>query len=242
MFVKNSFKAALAVAAVAAVVLAAPTAASATGIVVGSADAGNCYPFSCFASQPPSDPPGLWGAGTTYQQVYAASAFSGAISISSVSFFQDVPGPMDSASYRISFSTTAAGVSGLDTTWANNIGGDAAEFGTYSLSGAMPPVLTFVGTPFVYDPGAGNLLMQVDVLGLTEPHVYESFFWADYTGVVTSRLYAYEGSATGTTALGALRTEFNGDIVSPVPDGGSSVALLGLAMVAVAGARRKFGL
>jgi hypothetical protein len=192
-------------------------AASAAVVTVGSYDSGNCYPFSCFASD---------GSGSTYQQIYDAGEFSGPLYINAISFFLDDPGDMDTADYRIKFSTTSKTIGGLDSTWANNIGADEATFGTFSVSGAMPAVLTFVGTPFYYDPSMGNLLMQVDVLALYFANPYESFFQADYTGVVTQRLYAYGGSATGVAnATGALVTQFD---FSPATNGVPEPASLGL--------------
>lgn len=206
------------------------SAGSAKAVIIGSNDGGNCYPFSCFAS----DDIG----GTTYQQVYAASEFSGPLLISSISVFLNSAGEMDDANYTITLSTTSAAVGGLDPTWANNIGGDATVFGTYTVSGSMPAVLTFTGTPFAYDPGMGNLLMQVDVNFLTTAHSYESFFQADYTGAVTSRLWAYGGSSVGDTGTGALVTEFNGDAVVPEP---ASMAIWGLGALgcALAAYRRR---
>lgn len=183
------------------------------GPIIGSNDSGNCYPFSCLASD---------GGGTVYQQVYAASEFGGPISINAISFFASTIGEMDVAQYKVSFSTTSKAVGGLDATWANNIGADVAEFGVFNLGGIMPSVLTLTGTPFLYNPLNGNLLMHVDILGLTTAHGYESYFQADYTGAVTSRLWAY-GTAVGDTNTGALVTEFNGGTPAPEPE---TVALM----------------
>ena len=214
---------------VALAALATPTTASA-GLIIGSYDSGNCYPFSCGASD----------GRTAFQQVYEKTQFSGPMTITDFSIFGEpssIGSPMDSASYDVYFSTTSKAVGGLDTTWVNNIGGDNAFFGTYTLGGAMPMTMTFAGTPFYYDPSAGNLLMHVNIYGLTVSHGYQSFFKADYTGLVTSRMWAT--GPVGDVGLGALVTEFNGN---HVPDGGSTIALLGLAMMAVASARRKFGI
>lgn len=189
-------------------------------VIVGSYDGGNCYPFSCGASD------GV----TTYQQIYSADAFSGVLTFNAISFFLDEdegPGLMDSATYTVSFSTTSKAVDGLDTEFANNIGGDSAVFGVFSLSGVMPSILTLTGNAFTYDPTQGNLLMTVEISGLTEANPYESFFQADYTGEVTQRLYAYDGEATGEVATGALVTEFH-----PVPEPSSVVlGLIGLALL-----------
>lgn len=181
------------------------TQVQAVTFTVGQNDGGNCYPFSCFASD---------NNGSTYQQIYDSAAFSSPSYINSISFFQNSGGIMDTASYNISFSTTSASVSGLDSTWANNIGADSAVFGSFTVSGTMPTTLTFAGTPFYFDPAMGNLLMTVQVSNLTFSAGYSSFFQADYTGNVTQRLWAYGGSSVGSLGSGALVTQFN---TSPAP-------------------------
>ena len=213
---------------VGAILALAPFAAQAQ--VVGAYDGGNCYPFSCLASD---------SGGSTYQQVYLASAFSGTTTFNTIRFFQDSPGLMDSATYDISFSTTSASVGALDSTWANNIGGDSAFFGTFTLGGSMPSVLTLTGNAFNYDPTLGNLLMHVGISNLTEAHGYESYFQADYAGVEVSRMWAYGGSSTGSTGTGALRTEFT-TVAAPVPEPETyAMMLAGLGLLGVMARRRK---
>src|SRR5688572_6510872 len=94
--------------------------------VVGSIDGGNCYPFSCG----PSD------SVTRYQQVYAASVFGDdPLLIGSISFFLDTAGPMDTATYSLSFSTTSADVNTLSSDLDSNIGIDFAFFTSSVVSG-----------------------------------------------------------------------------------------------------------
>lgn len=190
---------------------------AAAGTIVGVNDNGNCYPFSCAASD------GV----VTYQQVYSAAAFGGPLSFDSISFFKSTGTDMDTADYAIYFSTTSMPVLGLDGNPANNLGADNALFGNFTIGGAMPNVLTLVGNTFNYDPSDGNLLMTVYISNLTTNNGYESFFQADYTGVQTSRLYATDSSVTQ-NATGALVTEFS---LSAVPEP-SSMAMAGIAAVA----------
>jgi hypothetical protein len=176
------------------------------GTVVGSPDGGNCYPFSCFATD----------GGTTYQQVYSSTAFSGPILISTLTFYQNLSGPMDDATYTIDLSTTSSNVG---DSFPLTAGADDQIFGTFPVSGDMPVELTFSGTPFPYDPGNGNLLMQVtvDSVNSTNPcgDSYCSFFLADYTEAVTSR--AWNSSFYGPNSQdGALVTGFN--VVDPTPE------------------------
>jgi len=200
----------------------------AEAVVVGNHDSGNCYPFSCFASD----------GGSLYQQVYSADAFSEPTAINTISFFKNDPGQMDSATYDISFYTTANPVSSLSSVAADNLGTLLSVFGTYTIGGTMPDTLTFVGNAFTYDPGAGNLLMQVVARDLTVSAIYDSFFQADYyyTGVSTSRYWSYGGSPSGLTGAGALVTEFSSSGAVPEP---ATWALMIFGFGAVGTAMRK---
>ncbi len=199
--------------------LAAPFASA--GLIVGTPaiNEANCYPFSCFASD----------GGTLYQEVYSSSAFPGTISISSLSFFAWSGGAMDDATYTVDLSTTPSNVGdGYPLT----VGADNQLFGTFHISGNMPPVLTLAGAPFNYDPSNGNLLMQVTVGTVNSTCSYCSFFEADYIGTVVSRAWVNGyGPDSGT---GALVTDFN------IPEPGSlGLFAFGLTGLAVLIRRRK---
>ena len=126
-------------------------------MTIGTAEGGNCLPFSCS---------GRLGYGA-FQQAYAASSFSGfgKVLISSFKIFRNAPGTLETSTYKLSFSTSRNPVGSLSTTYANNVGPDSSVFGTYNLGGAIQPITDFVGTtPFLYDPAAGDLLLNVEVL------------------------------------------------------------------------------
>ena len=184
-------------------------------VVVGSNDNGNCYPFSCFA----------FDAGTLYQEIYSSSAFPGPISISSLSFFLWSPGLMDDATYTVELSTTSSNVG---DPYPLTVGADDQLFGTYAISGNMPPVLTLAGGPFNYNPGNGNLLMQVTVGTVNSTCHYCSTFEADFTGTVVSRAWT-EGGGAGGSGTGALVTEFGTAIPEPGSLGLFACGLTGLA-------------
>jgi hypothetical protein len=192
--------------------------------VVGSFTSPNCYPFSCFASDPD-------GAGVNFQEVYSASAFAGLTSVGSVSFFRDpnYSGLMDSATYSISFYVTPQAVNALSTTGADNRGTLLSSFGIFSLGGLMPDVLTLTGNPFSYDPSAGNLLMDVTVTGLTQANPYTSFFQADGLGTVLSRYYSDNGVTGGVDEYG-LVTQFSAPAAVPGPIVGAGIPGLILAV------------
>jgi hypothetical protein len=130
----------------------------------------NIFPFQTPGYPPPS---------LRYQQLFTATEFGalgGPVFITHVNFRPDadfgVPFGIGIASIQINLSTTTAVDDGLSTTFAANIGSDDAVVfaGPLTLTSAMsgPPggpkdfdyVIT-LQTPFLYDPSAGSLLLDV---------------------------------------------------------------------------------
>src|SRR5271154_1102902 len=104
---------------------------AAASLTVGGAQGGNCYPFSC----------GPTDGVTDYQEVYMSFAFPRAFSFDTISFSQAAAGPMDSATYKVSFYLTAANVDTLSVDLASNEGTYLGQLGTFELGGTMPLVL-----------------------------------------------------------------------------------------------------
>jgi hypothetical protein len=166
-----------------------------------------------------------------YQQVYKASeftSFGGPIRVTEIAFRPDpfwgdafqttLPG------VEIHLSTTSKVPDGLSTTFASNLGADD----TLVFNGSLQLSSSFTGpvdgpkafdvrivltTPFVYDPTAGNLLLDIRNLqgGTTTILDAEMQF-----GDTTSRVYSYAvpdsvlnptGFLGGTSSVG-LVTEF----------------------------------
>lgn len=122
-----------------------------------------------------------------YQQVYNASGFgeqAEPITIEALNFRPDhnnaVTNTITVQSIEVRLSTTQVAANGLDNVnFANNIGPDATLVYSGSLVWPIPSAgsprpfelpLVFT-TPFVYDPSAGNLLLEV--YNLSEQFAFE---------------------------------------------------------------------
>ncbi len=139
-------------------------------LTYGSVSAGetNAFPFSGNYQ--------VQFGSTEYQQVYNGTEFgSGVFAINSVTFFNGyLNSTLADGSYTLSISTTSAAVNGLSTNMASNIGADNATF----FNGALPTTLdagaplTFtLATPFDYNPANGNLLLDMQIKGVTNDSV-----------------------------------------------------------------------
>jgi hypothetical protein len=209
---------------------------------------GNCDPFGC---------PAFFGLGT-YQQVYLNSAFPSAMTIDDLSFLQgQVPnngGQPAGGMYTLSFSYTTDAPGDLNlTNPSDNIGADSATFFTGTLpalsAGPDGNLLSFSGTPFAYDPAAGNLLLTVSVTGAKNS---TPFLYLDQaqcgplttcpagSSVVTSN--AYFGVANGGNNIGGLVSIFDYTTttgISPTPEPASLLLVLaGIGLIAFQGRRR----
>jgi hypothetical protein len=121
---------------------------------------GNCDPFGC---------PAFFGL-ATYQQVYSSADFPGDISIDGLSFFETQVlsngGVPAGGTYTLFFSYTSLDPGDLNLTNPNlNVGSGNQGFFTGTLPALTPETggyeLIIMGTPFVYNPADGNLLLTV---------------------------------------------------------------------------------
>jgi hypothetical protein len=128
----------------------------ADSIVAGApGDSATCIPFGCMDVD-------------RYQQVYSGTLFPGLFTISAIAFpytLDRMSPAIDPAEYTIRLSTTNREVGGLSSVdMASNVGGDVVLVFSGPLTGDVPRggALTFtLPVPFAFDPGAGNLLLDV---------------------------------------------------------------------------------
>jgi hypothetical protein len=187
-------------------------------LTIGSPDpaSGNRFPFGSVGSFP-SD---------RYQQVYAASAFSGPISITEIQFAQtQLPGgALNQGSFSISFSVTTKEVNGLDLDDLDaNVGVAPQAFADFDPLDAVRVgnALNLVGTPFFYDPLDGNLLVDIQIVDSSHFGVF-AFFDAmnGSAGGLFSSAHNFSSSAAGIFDNTGLVTTF-------VPEPSSCLLLAG---------------
>jgi hypothetical protein len=221
--------------------------AASTGITVPNGDqfvdqnAENDYPFGVEVPD----------VTTRYQQVYDASQFAAQIPngglITEIDFRVDGPHGFSFAStlpdIQINLSTTAKGPDSLSPIFSANLGGDdtvvvgrGQVFISSSVSMGGPyffDVRFLLSTPFLYRPGAGNLLMDVRSYGGTGSiDNVPPFDAVNVVGDSVSRVLATHSDATTATVVDSLGlvTQFQ---VTPVSEP-SSVTLLLLGTGALA--------
>jgi hypothetical protein len=147
--------------AVGAMVLLCCLACSVFGssLTIGTDNAANAFPFGG---------PFFGNAGTDYQEAYASSDFSSPMLISGIDFFlaNGFSGGLYAGTYTLTLSVISSDIGSLSATnLGSNIGSDNTLFESVALSGAAPGTLSFTGTPFLYDPSKGNLLLNISITG-----------------------------------------------------------------------------
>jgi hypothetical protein len=139
-------------------VLAAVAAQTASAsFIVGVADSNTCAPFACP------------GGATEYQQLYAASAFPAALTISGLTFIQgnQYGAALSDGTFTVRLSTVS--VDPLDLSGFIPVGFDNTQL----FSGPLPAFIPFFssftlgGQQFSYNPTNGNLLLDVLISGAT---------------------------------------------------------------------------
>ena len=199
-------------------IAAAPAFAADLTVGTPQPNYGNCWPFSCGASD---------GLGW-YQEIYNGSAFSGAVRISGASFTEafsrNGTNSIDSASYDISFYLSSKNTATITGDRAGNETQLLADWGTFTIGGALTGgKLSFGGRSFVYDPSMGSLLMDVTVHDATHTVGENTFFQEDAGTGSIARIVGDDTGGYGPYNQ-ALVTTFN---AGAVPEPASWALMLG---------------
>ena len=177
------------------------------------------------------------GQSIDYQQVYTASGFSGATTITGIDWYLDAADSganvnLLGGSYTFSWGYAAFGsVDNLSSTLANYIGGPNL-IGTSPVPAggvAYGPVLFVRGITINYDPSLGDLLLEIVVSGQDNVPNFSTngYNENDNTGAVTSRAWCITNSPCGADSSG-LVTTFETAAPEPGTLGMLGGALLGL--------------
>jgi hypothetical protein len=225
-----------------ALLMAIPAMADVTVGLPPDPGAGNCFPWGCAYN-------------AHYQQVYGQGAFSGAITITNLEFYntQFNSGSTflgGTGNWAITLSTTFANVNTLSGSFAGNLANGPGD-SVAVWSGDISQPWSFGDTlhinlthPFTYNPAVGNLLMTVvgSNVSLANGAVY---FDTNSTGGIMSRVYCSGGidcGDNGTVAVGyGLVTTFStGNSLTPEP---GTLVMLGTGVLGLASIlRRKMNL
>lgn len=200
--------------------------------------------------------PFLVSGGMRYQQVYAASQFSALSGPTLLTQIALRPSQFAHSAFtttisdiQINLSTTSTAPDALSSTFASNTGADDTVVyarGSLTLSssntlGLFDTIINFT-TPFLYNPAAGNLLL--DVRNFSGAPIQNTYFDAQTTtGDSVSRVRGTEGSplaTSGTADTLGLITRFTYSTPdASVPEPGSVAMLLGFSVTGVGILRRR---
>jgi PEP-CTERM motif len=186
--------------------------------------AGGTFAASLVAENGPHDgwnviPLGeAFGSGR-YQQVYSSSLFPGTVSISSVAFSADQDS-LYSADISLRLTTTSSAVGLLSSNLDSNFSTPLTKvYSNASFSQAIAGgsesfglVFDFSATPFLFDPGSGNLLMDIQISNQRLiPEQYPAFTGFSQGRIGAGTAYSRAWDTAGIFGLGSdaggLRTK-----------------------------------
>ena len=195
---------------------------------------GNCYPFGCGSAL------------STYQQIYTQTAFPGATNITGVDFFNtqvfNSPNLDTTGTYTLSLSYSSKLVGALDTTNpTNNISSGSQIVFSGPLPALSAGMLDFKGTPFLYNPALGNLLLTVTVSGATNFGFSTPVLFLDQaqTQSATSRAFFFTSGGSAGNDSGGLVTQFDSGTPGTPEPATFSFGILGIGLIVLVGSGKK---
>ena len=193
-----------------------------------------------------------------FQQIYDASEFAslgGPALITQIAFRPDAsqatPFSRTFPGFQVNLSTTTQTVSGLSATFADNVGANdtVVQSGALTLTTANLPgsgtakefdLILNLTTPFLYDPGAGNLLLDI--------RNFSSGFAGFVDGAVDTtanpkiRINFVDNTTTdpaGTVQPAGLVTRFTLQSAASVPEPGTLALVAGMGVPGLLALRRR---
>ena len=191
-----------------------------------------------------------FGCGVPNQFIFDSSYFSGPISITELQFFNSIQDPdpktpdrFDPGTYTFKLATSTNDYLSPSAIFAANVGADVQLFATVVIgSDLVPPVFSFAGAAFNYNPANGDLLLEVDKAGSN--NTLSAFF--DYNGpddpnFKVSRIWNFDPSPSGDVNINyGPVTNFISTAVSPSPvPEPMTLTLTGLGLAGIAARLKK---
>jgi hypothetical protein len=176
-----------------------------------------------------------FGCGHQVQFLISSSFFSGPIDIGSMTFFQtnpQAPNTFDPATYTFLLSTTTVDPSSPNNVFAANVTSPQQFFASYVQPAGVnvPSSFTITGVPFLYNPLAGNLLLEIDKPDSAE--AFSAFTDNNSNLPGESRVWATDNSGVGNVNTGyGTVVQFNPAVV-PEP---ATLTLAGLGLLGAVG-------
>jgi hypothetical protein len=162
-----------------------------------------------------------------YQQVYAGAQV-GPGSISQLAFRDATFSSTVIPNVTITLSTTTKAVTGLDTTFANNVGSDVTTVYSGDLTLSAPAYTTAPGPfssvidlqrVFAFNPAGGNLLLDVTIPTCENTGAN---YDADFLGAANAVMARMEHFGSSTSATGGGDGTLFGGLVTQFTFGGTS--------------------